>query len=933
MRGRGHSGSSSDVAEDKSQHFMMTRLLQYLDRLLASNSKLDYATVEIVHWLVGSEIIEEDLLPLAVMLGARGRRRPFEEEIEEEIHNSRDFAHLMDQALRRIRGDEQLVVIDLFKGLLKKRLAELHYSGTSDIEKNLNLFQQMFGLSDLEKELCLFFLIMFIYEEAQSLFEHNLKCDHYAGRGYLATILDTTPSDISKSINGKLSQIGILESGRGGVCLERDFLRFLQSATEANINTEFFKKIEPEALSLDMHDVEPEIVRHALHLLSPQSDKGSVLLLYGNPGVGKTTFAYGLAKELGLDIYLCKHEGKDKQWQRQAAIMASVNMALRNKNSLLIIDDCDSILGTRHLWSLFGAYNDKKWLHEVLESEAKIIFIVNDVRFLEESVIRRFSFSIHFKPFNRNQRIRLWKNLIQKHQIEDFFTDAQISELATVYDTSPGVIDLAVKKSVLASPTHEEGFYKAITLSLDAHERLCGGGRKPVRTNLVDKNFTLEGLNVSGNDLSGLLEELKAFGQYLKEGGNDGITTMSLLFHGPSGTGKSHMARHVAHVLDKELVIKRGSDLLSPYVGETEANIRSAYEEAESKGVLVIDEADSLIFNRDRAERSWELSFTNEFLNCMENFRGIQIFTTNRLTDLDSASLRRLNYKLQFDYLEPEGKVVFYKKLLAPLVPTDLDTDLEGEIEAIPALAPGDFKVVKSKFLFRSQDNTSHRPLIVALKEESKTKEVHAGTKAIGFWPFQDWRGVKELNKHFRNYFRRQRELKGISLGPLAEMIGYRNRNKGARLILNFEREGIISGDLLKKLIDALEVDPQGMIQAMEKDKAEWEQWVNEPVPMQMIIRPIPAVNLLHPMPPEIKTTEEAEKYAQSYAKEKGFRVCLVVSRRESLWIGGDGEITCRTFAKPGVPNIPYATLGGRRKFLFGTAERGFHPIVIRESQ
>ena len=54
---------------------------------------------------------------------------------------------------------------------------------------------------------------------------------------------------------------------------------------------------------------------------------------------------------------------------------------------------------------------------------------------------------------------------------------------------------------------------------------------------------------------------------------------MSLLFHGPSGTGKSHMARHIAHVLEKEVVVKRGSDLLGPHVGETEANIRSAYEE------------------------------------------------------------------------------------------------------------------------------------------------------------------------------------------------------------------------------------------------------------------------------------------------------------------------------------------------------------------
>ncbi len=188
------------------------------------------------------------------------------------------------------------------------------------------------------------------------------------------------------------------------------------------------------------------------------------------------------------------------------------------------------------------------------------------------------------------------------------------------------------------------------------------------------------------------------------------------------------------------------------------------------------------------------------------------------------------------------------------------------------------------------------------------------------------------MNKHLRNYFRRQRELKGISLGPLAEMIGYRNRNKGCRLIVNFEREGIVTDDLLKKLIDALEVDPQGMIQAMEKDKAEWEAWVSEPVPMQMIVRLVAAVYCPHPLPVEIATPEQAEAYAKKFAEEKRLRVCLALNRRESVWISEDGEIVGRTIAKQGFLNIPYTTLGGQRKFLFGSDEQGFHPVVLREA-
>ena len=170
-----------------------------------------------------------------------------------------------------------------------------------------------------------------------------------------------------------------------------------------------------------------------------------------------------------------------------------------------------------------------------------------------------------------------------------------------------------------------------------------------------------------------------------------------------------------------------------------------------------------------------------------------------------------------------------------------------------------------------------------------------------------------------------------MRLGPLAEMVGYKNRNKGARLILNFEREGIITEDLLQKLIEALEIDHEGMTEAIEKDRAEWEAWVSEPVPMKMIVRLIAAVYCLHPLPVEITTPEEAETYARNFAKEKHFRVCLALNRRQSVWISEEGEIEGRTQARPGLPNIPYATLGGRRKFLFGSTEQGFRPVVIRE--
>ncbi len=458
-------------------------------------------------------------------------------------------------------------------------------------------------------------------------------------------------------------------------------------------------------------------------------------MIYGKPGVGKTTYAYGLGKELGLETYVCAHERKNSEWERQAAIMASVAMTCENANTLVIIDDCDSIIGTRHLWSSFGTYDERKWLHDVLESGARMIFIVNDVKLIEESVMRRFAFSVHLKPFSRSQRVKIWRDILHSHNIDDSLTRGQIEELASRFDCTPSAIEQAVGQvSDGRQQNGSEDLHKAIVMSLEAHETLRGGGGWFRKRSKPDKDFSMDCLNVSGVDLGSLMEELEAFSEYIKEPDNDEVLGISLLFHGPSGAGKTYLGRHVAHYLDRELITKRGSDILSPYIGETEENIRKAYDEAEAKeAVLLIDEADSLIFNRDRAQRSWELSFTNEFLNCIEQFRGIQIFTTNRLKDLDAASLRRFTFKVEFKFLKNSGKKELYYKLLAPLIKEKLDSNNEKGLVCTEDLTPGDFKTVRNKFIFKKRKKLSHKDLINALKEEVKAKRTHMGAKQLGF--------------------------------------------------------------------------------------------------------------------------------------------------------------------------------------------------------
>ena len=118
----------------------------------------------------------------------------------------------------------------------------------------------------------------------------------------------------------------------------------------------------------------------------------------------------------------------------------------------------------------------------------------------------------------------------------------------------------------------------------------------------------------------------------------------------------------------------------------TERKLAQAFFEAETQeAVLVVDEVDSILASPDRAHHTWEVSFTNELLAQMERFRGILICTTNRLMDLDQASIRRFSFKIGFNYLMPEGNVLFYRKLLAPLVNDPFDSSLVPQLKMIQA--------------------------------------------------------------------------------------------------------------------------------------------------------------------------------------------------------------------------------------------------------
>jgi len=177
------------------------------------------------------------------------------------------------------------------------------------------------------------------------------------------------------------------------------------------------------------------------------------------------------------------------------------------------------------------------------------------------------------------------------------------------------------------------------------------------------------------------------------------------------------------------------------------------------------------------------------------------------------------------------------------------------------------------------------------------------------------------MSNHLGNYFRDRRSKHGYSLGQLARLAGYKNVSKGANKIARFEAAGVVKEELLAALADVLGIDLEQIEQLAEQDRQErlraWESWVSQPVAMQLIVRLMPAVYARKPLPEEINTHEEAEAFACEYARENHFRVCLVLSRRHSVWVDAKGQVYARTEATPDQPNVPFMKLQGNiRTFL-----------------
>jgi transitional endoplasmic reticulum ATPase len=157
-----------------------------------------------------------------------------------------------------------------------------------------------------------------------------------------------------------------------------------------------------------------------------------------------------------------------------------------------------------------------------------------------------------------------------------------------------------------------------------------------------------------------------------------------ILMYGPPGSGKTLIARAVANETGAFFFLINGPEIMSKMAGESEGNLRKAFEEAEknSPALIFIDELDAIAPKREKAQGEVEKRVVSQLLTLMDGIKArahvIVMAATNRPNSIDPALRRFGRFDREIDIGVPDdiGRLEIMK-IHTKKMKMDKEVDLE----------------------------------------------------------------------------------------------------------------------------------------------------------------------------------------------------------------------------------------------------------------
>ncbi|MCP2505663.1 MAG: CDC48 family AAA ATPase [Nitrosopumilus sp.] len=432
--------------------------------------------------------------------------------------------------------------------------------------------------------------------------------------------------------------------------------------------------------------------------LGIEAPKG--VLLYGPPGTGKTLLAKAVANESQAHfISISGPEIMSKFYGESEARLREIFKEAREKApSIIFVDEIDSIAPKRE--EVTGeverrVVSQMLSLMDGLEARGKVIVIAatNRPNAIDPALRRpgRFDREIEIKVPDKKGRSDILAIHSRNMPLAD---DVDMSKMAAVSHGYVGAdLEYLCKEAAMKClrrllPVLDLQEEKLSTETLDKlivnHDDFTKALIEVTPSGM--REVFIENPDVSWEEVGGLedvkreLQEavewpMKYPGLYDKLGHK---MPRGILLHGPSGTGKTLLAKAVATQSEANFISVRGPELLSKWVGESERGIREIFKRARQSAPCVVffDEIDSIAPIRgaggENAVTERVVSQLLTELDGMENMHGVIVLAaTNRADMIDPALLRpgRFDKIIQIPLPDKESRKSILK-LNAEKIPT-----------------------------------------------------------------------------------------------------------------------------------------------------------------------------------------------------------------------------------------------------------------------